>query len=108
MLPVATALIILALMAGFVSYVHQYKYGSARALEMGIAPHVARSGDLVDEGGATAFDFRISMEVLFGTFESTSEVTLAQGRLARRWTLLSIVLAVAGMAAMAASLWPLA
>jgi hypothetical protein len=104
MTAIATALIVLALAAGFMSYVHQHKYGSARALEMGIAPHVARSGSPVDEGGATSFDYRISLEVILGTYEARNEVTLAQGRLARRWTLSSIALALAGMAAMAASL----
>jgi hypothetical protein len=100
--PLAIAFVVLAAMTAFVSYVHSQRYGGARALEMGIPPHIARSGR-VDEGGATAYDRRISWEILLGSYKTTSSETKALGRLARRWTLSCIALTVAAIATMAAT-----
>jgi hypothetical protein len=91
-------LLLLAVAAGFASYLHFQRYGDARALEVGLTPEAARTGSM-DDGGATEFDRRIWKEIVSGEHRAKSDEIHRMSRLAYGWTLASVALAVLAVAA---------
>ena len=91
--PLPAMLLLLALAAGFTSYLHFRRYGDARARELDLTPEGARTGP-TDDGGATTFDHRMWKEILSGEHRTENVEVQRIGRLAQRWTLASVVLSV--------------
>jgi hypothetical protein len=94
----ALLLLLLAVAAGFASYLHFRRYGDARALELGLTPEAARPGP-TDDGGATEFDRRMWREIVSGGHRAECAEIQRTSRLAYGWTLASVALAILAIAA---------
>jgi|JI8StandDraft_2_1071088.scaffolds.fasta_scaffold196849_2 hypothetical protein len=100
LLVVATILVAAAMIAGLVGYVFFYRYTDARAIELGMRPWQAHSGQ-ADDSGATAFERSIHWELLRGQYRTNDPSTLEIGRTSRKWTLVSVGLMVGAIAILA-------
>ena len=96
----AIALIAAAMVAGLVGYVLFYRYTDARAVESGLQPWQAHSGQ-ADDSGATAFERKVHWELLLGRYRTSDPRTLKIGRASRRWTLASVGLMTTAVAILA-------
>ena len=93
----AFALVAVAMLVGAVGYVRLQAYGSGRAIEMGMKPHVARDGGS-DDSGATQFDRGISTEVLTGRYKTVDPRLLKLARSARLLNAISLAILAAAVA----------